>query len=147
MAVQFGAAAHGQLGVTGDGALGEDQAGLVVVQDAVIARQFKLRESLHRFRRIEQFMGEIVLADGAEAAFQDGRAGRAEHEAAGDENDGAAQLGGEVFPQGVGAAEEGDVVGMLEIGEPDHAGESGGGAHGVGDVEAIQAQDAGAATG
>ncbi len=70
-----------------------------------------------------------------------------EVEAAGDVEEGLFGFVFEVFPELVGAAEEGDVVGVFVVGEADHAGLAVGGAARVGDVELFEAEDALAATG
>ena len=86
-------------------------------------------------------MGDVVLFGGGEGAGDEFVVSGGEIEAAGDVEEGLFGFVFEVFPEFVGAAEEGDVVGVFVVGEADEAGLAVGGAEGVGDVELFEAED------
>ena len=86
-------------------------------------------------------MLECVFTGGGERAGDQFVARRADVEAAGDVHELDAGEGFELVPEFIGAAEEGDIMGVLIVGEADEAGLAVGGAQGVGDVELVKGED------
>jgi len=138
---------QGEAREVGDGLFAEDEAGLGFVDGGEVVGDGEERVLVGQIGAGDGGVGEVVLAGGLERAVDDVTGGRAHVDTAGAIEDFLAGFGFELVPEFIGAAEEGDVIGVFVVGEADHAGVAVRAAQGVDEGELFEAQDADAAAG
>ena len=145
LAVKLGAFAEGEFAMGGDGEFRTEKAGVGVEDADVIFGELELGEALGQLSVGKLFVGELMLGHCLEGTGDDFAFGFAHVKPAGDVHEFLLGFGFELVPEEVGLAEEGNVVGVFEVGEADDAGVAVGGAFAMRDVELLEAQDAFAA--
>ena len=90
----------------------------------IVRRQPEGREALHQFARRQHLMAERMMLGGGERAAHQDAVGRADLRDAGDMEQRPSGCGFQVPPQRVGAAHQRHVGGVLEVAEPDDAGQA-----------------------
>jgi hypothetical protein len=112
---------HRELGVRGDDRFGQEEAGVVFEEGDRVVRDVELRVAMTQLIAREDFVRQVVSFRGGEGAGDEFAIGPSKVEAAGDVQELLLRFGFELVPECVGAFEQRDVIGVLEIGEADHA--------------------------
>jgi hypothetical protein len=143
--VVTGAVAGGQPQVGGDGGLGADEPGARLVHADVLGAGGEGGEAAADVGGVQFLVRQPPPVGGGAGARHGAAAGRADHQPAGDGEQVGVGVAGQPLPQLVGAQQQRDVVGVLEVRLADDARPAVAGPAVVGGPVAVEPEDAQAA--